>query len=326
MRMLEWRKLKKLDDKGAESSKVDASQLSLKRLTPRITVSISTVEGIARRTHKIRDEELQPQLCELIRRLHIMWKLSVEAHKKQIQAIIKVQANVEMICMTTDSSLKATQKLEAENLKLGTAFFWTGWIKSHRAFAELLKNWLAKFLLQEPGATPDANPSGSPSSLSTPAVFAICKDRSNAVERVSETDVLRALNNSRQLLHQLWQNLQEERHQRLKIEYLSSYHEKKLKKFCTESGVDWDQYASFIGEADLTSAIETGISSLNALNVNLRPIRIKLSEANAKHEEVMKQTSSKMDLFQFSRLWKALVWRCLTLSIKFRIPNEESPQ
>ncbi|KAK6150785.1 hypothetical protein DH2020_015717 [Rehmannia glutinosa] len=325
-----WRKMKKLDDKGAESSKVDASQLSLKRLTPRINVSISTVEGIARRTHKIRDEELQPQLCELIQRLHRMWKLMFEAHRQQVQAIIKVQANFEISCTTSDSSLRATQKLEAEILKLGTAF--SDWIKSHRAFAGLLKNWLAKFFLQEPGEAPEENSSGSPRSLSTPAVFAICNDWHNAVERVSETDVLLALNNLKQLLHQLCQNLHEERHQRLKIEYLSSYHEKKIRKFCMESGVDWVQCASFIREADSTGTYETGFSSLHALYVSLRPIRIKLREANAKHEQVMKRANAAAanilqdGLAPLLEALESFSWEMFKAFEQVRIPNEASAQ
>ncbi|KAA8531126.1 hypothetical protein F0562_005835 [Nyssa sinensis] len=60
------KKLKALDDRGAEISKIDATQASIKRLLPKVNVAVSTVDVISRKTHKLRDEELQPQLNELI--------------------------------------------------------------------------------------------------------------------------------------------------------------------------------------------------------------------------------------------------------------------
>ena len=64
----EWKKLKELDDRGAESSKIDATHDSIKKLLPKIKVSVSTVDAISRRIHKLRDEELQSQLNALIHR------------------------------------------------------------------------------------------------------------------------------------------------------------------------------------------------------------------------------------------------------------------
>lgn len=55
-----------LDDRGAESSKIDATQASIRKLQTKINVCIRAVDAISRRIHKLRDEELQPQLTELI--------------------------------------------------------------------------------------------------------------------------------------------------------------------------------------------------------------------------------------------------------------------
>lgn len=56
-----------LDDRGAESSKIDATQASIRKLQTKINVCIRAVDAISSRIHKLRDEELQPQLTELIR-------------------------------------------------------------------------------------------------------------------------------------------------------------------------------------------------------------------------------------------------------------------
>lgn len=55
-----------LDDRGAESSKIDATQASIRKLQTKINVCIRAVDAISSRIHKLRDKELQPQLTELI--------------------------------------------------------------------------------------------------------------------------------------------------------------------------------------------------------------------------------------------------------------------
>lgn len=60
------KKLKTLDDRGAESTKIEATQAAARKLHTKIDVCIRTVHVISSRIHRLRDEELQPQLMELI--------------------------------------------------------------------------------------------------------------------------------------------------------------------------------------------------------------------------------------------------------------------
>lgn len=60
------KRLKVLDDRGAESSKIDAARASIRKLQTKINVCIRAVDVISRRINKLRDEELQPQLTQLI--------------------------------------------------------------------------------------------------------------------------------------------------------------------------------------------------------------------------------------------------------------------
>ena len=52
--------------KGAESSKVEVGSDSVQRLLLKINVTMTAVDAISRRINKLRDEELLPQLSELI--------------------------------------------------------------------------------------------------------------------------------------------------------------------------------------------------------------------------------------------------------------------
>ncbi|KAK2395040.1 hypothetical protein QL285_056806 [Trifolium repens] len=60
------KRLKALDDRGAEATKIDAAEASIRKLLSKINICIRSVETISGRIHKLRDEELQPQLAALI--------------------------------------------------------------------------------------------------------------------------------------------------------------------------------------------------------------------------------------------------------------------
>ena len=61
-----FKRLKTLDNLGAESSKIDATRASIRKLQTKINICIRTAETIMGRIHKLRDNELQPQLAALI--------------------------------------------------------------------------------------------------------------------------------------------------------------------------------------------------------------------------------------------------------------------
>lgn len=60
------RKLKHLDERGAEVHKVVATQTLIRSLSTKIRMAIQVVDRISVTINKIRDEELWPQLNELI--------------------------------------------------------------------------------------------------------------------------------------------------------------------------------------------------------------------------------------------------------------------
>lgn len=61
-----FRKLKDLDEKGAEPHKIDATRTLIRSLSTKIRMAIQVVDKISVTISKIRDEELWPQLNELI--------------------------------------------------------------------------------------------------------------------------------------------------------------------------------------------------------------------------------------------------------------------
>ncbi|XP_052191230.1 protein ROLLING AND ERECT LEAF 2 isoform X2 [Diospyros lotus] len=126
------KRLKILDDQGAESSKIDATQASIRKLLTKLDVCIKAVDAISNRIHKLRDEELQPQVTELIYGLIGMWKTMLKCHQKQFQAIMasKTQSLRANTSSRRDSSLRATVELEMQLLTWCSRF--SDWINTQR--------------------------------------------------------------------------------------------------------------------------------------------------------------------------------------------------
>lgn len=69
MRLLHDRnskKLQRLDERGAEAHKIDATQKLLRKLSTQIMIAIQIVNSISTKINVLRDEELWPQIYELI--------------------------------------------------------------------------------------------------------------------------------------------------------------------------------------------------------------------------------------------------------------------
>lgn len=58
--------LRNQDAKGEDPAVVDKTRASVRDLHTRINVSMHTVKSVSKRIEALRDEELQPQLMELI--------------------------------------------------------------------------------------------------------------------------------------------------------------------------------------------------------------------------------------------------------------------
>ena len=65
-----------MDDRGAESSTIHSVQLSVRHLKSKISINMSTAKAFSLKIQEIRDEELYPQLVDLIQRYEYSLELS----------------------------------------------------------------------------------------------------------------------------------------------------------------------------------------------------------------------------------------------------------
>ncbi|KAM0891293.1 hypothetical protein ACQ4PT_026513 [Festuca glaucescens] len=95
----EWKRLKDLDNSGAEPYKIDATRASIRALLTKINITIRSAKVISRRIHILRDDELHPCLVKLIQggrcvdamdafavNVHILWERQDEAQQQKMKS------------------------------------------------------------------------------------------------------------------------------------------------------------------------------------------------------------------------------------------------
>lgn len=103
----------------------------------------------------------------------------------------------------SDSLWTAIKQLELELLRWIVSF--SAWITSQKSFVKSLNSWLVLCLNYEPEETADGIPPYSPGRIGAPPAFVIFNCWSQALDRVSEKEVLDAMKTFAANLNQLWQ-------------------------------------------------------------------------------------------------------------------------
>ncbi|XP_054786410.1 protein ALTERED PHOSPHATE STARVATION RESPONSE 1-like isoform X2 [Prosopis cineraria] len=208
-------KLKRMDERGADFHKVDSTQTLVRSLSTKIRMAIQVVDKISMTINKIRDEELWPQLNELIHGLTRMWKSMLECHRNQCEAIreARILGSIGSRKKGGDGHLLATKELEQE--LINWTFQFSSWISAQKGYVRALNNWLLKCLLYEPEETPDGIVPFSPSRIGAPPIFVICNQWSQALERISEKEVVDSMHVFTMSVLQIWEQDRLEMHQQL---------------------------------------------------------------------------------------------------------------
>ncbi|XP_077231148.1 protein ALTERED PHOSPHATE STARVATION RESPONSE 1-like [Tasmannia lanceolata] len=209
------RRLKHLDEKGAEAHKVDCTRTLIMDLSTNIRIAIQVVNSISNKINKLRDEELWPQINELIQGLIKMWEVMLECHRSQCHAITEAK-NLDAIASSrklNDAHMEATLELEMELLNWILSFY--SWISAQKGYVKALNSWLLKGLHCEPEETVDGTAPFSPGRAGAPPVFIICYQWAQAMDNISENEVFEAMQTFAMIVLQLWERHNAEQRQRM---------------------------------------------------------------------------------------------------------------
>jgi hypothetical protein len=173
-------------------------------------------------------------------RFRRLWEGVLKCHEKQLLAIqdSKIHQMKAMTISQSGVASEASRELERELTKWKRCF--NKWISSQKSCVEALNGWLKKWFpeVEAPEVdTTDGVPPFSPGRLGAPPVFIISNDWFQAIEMVSKTDALRAIDHFSKLVHEYKKSLEEEQRQKRKADHASRDYNRKSEVLQEELGL-----------------------------------------------------------------------------------------
>jgi len=275
--------LKHHDAKGVDHQLVDATTAAIKTLQTRINVAMQVIVSISKRIHKLRDEELQPQLSELIQGFIRMWRVMFDCHQIQNRIIseAKFQGHLASSGILSESHRRATRQLENELRNWQMSF--KIWIDAQRDYVRALNGWLLKCLHYEPEITADGTVPFSPRRVGAPPVFIICNDWLHAFEKIPASAVVESIEKFAAEVSEVWERQDEEHHKRKRAETLVRDFEKRVMEERKLHGIQLPSDKKL--ESDMG---QSGIDSERKMSID--SFRKQVDQENAKHREFLQQT------------------------------------
>ncbi|WOK97616.1 hypothetical protein Cni_G06324 [Canna indica] len=154
---------------------IDKTRAVVKDLHSRLRVAIHSVDSISKRIEKLRDEELQPQLVELIQGLIRMWKAMLECHHTQFITIsLAYHAKTSAAAPHSEAYKQALIHLQREIDYFSSRF--SHWVDAHKSYVESLNAWLQKCILQPQERRKGRKYIFPPRQAISPPIFVVCND------------------------------------------------------------------------------------------------------------------------------------------------------
>uniref|UniRef100_J3MZP3 DUF632 domain-containing protein n=2 Tax=Oryza brachyantha TaxID=4533 RepID=J3MZP3_ORYBR len=279
--------LRNQDAKGSELRCAEKTRTTVRDLYTRIWVSLRAAESISDKIQKLRDEELQPQLVELLQGLTRTWKIMVDSHETQRQIMFEVNS---FTCpaygkFCNDAQRHATLKLEAELRNWRSCFMI--YVNAQKAYIEALDGWLSKFILTDTIRYSRGISSIAPDRSSAPPLVVICHDWYTTLSKFQNKRVAFTMRNFIRSVRVLWLKQGEEQQQKRKVDSLAKEMDKKITAYKrAENKVIETKLLEHRPEQDAKQRMEQLSEKKEMLNV----LRKRVEAEKAKHHACMRDT------------------------------------
>ncbi|XP_022948096.1 nitrate regulatory gene2 protein-like isoform X2 [Cucurbita moschata] len=224
-------RLRNQDIEGSNGVTIDKTRVAVKDLYARILVAIRSAESISTRIEKLRDDELQPQIIELLKGLTRTWKIMLEVHETQKKIILEVKTYSchSYLKFCNESHRLATLQLGAELLNWRSCF--SKYVESQRAYIEALHGWLTKFVMPEVEFYSRSRASSVPYGLHGPPLLSTCRDWLSSMQKLPDKAVSFSLKSFSKDMKALSDKQMEEQQQKRRVESMVKELDRKILSF-----------------------------------------------------------------------------------------------
>ncbi|KAK4401374.1 protein ALTERED PHOSPHATE STARVATION RESPONSE 1 [Sesamum angolense] len=196
--------LRNQDVRGDEGLTVDKTRAAVKDLYSRILVAIRSAETISNQIDKLRDEELEPQMRELLQGMMGTWKIMLESHEIQNKIIFEAKTftcpSYGKFC--NESHRLATLQLETELVNWRACFI--EYIAAQKGYIEALHGWLSKFVAPEVEFYSRGRNSAPPCQSNGPPILKVCHDWLDSMNKLPDKAVSFAIKSCAKDVRALW--------------------------------------------------------------------------------------------------------------------------
>ncbi|GMH06582.1 hypothetical protein Nepgr_008422 [Nepenthes gracilis] len=214
-------KCSQLGKQGIHTPGYSKARDELTSLHNRILVSKRSAESISRQIEKLRDEELQPQLAELLHGLMRGWKTMLESHEMQANTMLEVKSFMSPVYgeFGNDSHRLATLQLEAALQSWHSSFI--EYIATEKAYIKSLHGWLSKLMDTETKFYMKERPSTPPLQMGTQTLLVTCQKWIDSLEMLPDKAVKHAMKSFAKDVRSLWIQQGVEQQQKRKVDGLA---------------------------------------------------------------------------------------------------------
>lgn len=270
---LKYKQLHNFHAKGGNKDVRDKLKATLKKLDTRLVVAIRAIRAASLRVEALTNEELYPQLCELLEGLVSMWRMISECHRLQTAIALEMQSFDDSVSEieATEAQKKASIKLRHELENLNTHF--QGWIWSQQKYIVELDEWLKKcYGTKEPSKeSVRGTRRTSSDTMDKAPIFWLLKEWREAFEELgSQQGVINDIKSFASMMRMLEEN---------------QSNELKLKKLAERSLRRFDQQTTFVSKLERQYSERTKDKAPTSLQgKQARLDRLKTQADIGKHE------------------------------------------
>ncbi|KAM1345733.1 hypothetical protein FF1_035080 [Malus domestica] len=270
-----------------DNETMDKTRAAVKDLYARILIAIRSAESISKRIQILRDEELQPQIVELLKGLMRTWKIMLESHETQHKILSEVKSFASSAYgkFSNISHMRATLQLLAELQNWHACF--KEYVAAQKAYVGTLHGWLTKFVVPEENFYSGSRSSAAPFGVNGPPLLIICHDWLSSLEKLPDTLVTIALRSFTKDVRALLNQQGEEQKQKRKVDSLGKELDRRVRAFQkTESRCLEPKLTEQKCETDMEHKTE----SMTEKKEQIDMFRRKVDMEREKHQNYIEET------------------------------------
>ncbi|CAK9874010.1 unnamed protein product [Sphagnum jensenii] len=218
------------DARGEDQQVIDRTRANIKMLQTRMAVAVEAVESAAAAVQRLRDDELYPQLLELLEELMNMWKVISNCHQSQMKAVEAMRRldNSAASEPTTSSHRHSTAQLEAALMTWVESL--SKLVTSQREYLKSLTGWIRLSLFHF--VEPERNGSQSPDrslidSVNASPIYALCQQWQTSMDQMPDKVAIEAIAGFAAVVREMLRLQYEELRIKKKVEFFSRELEKR---------------------------------------------------------------------------------------------------